>query len=78
MNYLPQVYFSHLDILSKSKGAVFRVNMQRIIRNSGSFLALVIDMKKILNSEEWKRAWLDLDLLSHGWYVIIINYVGSA
>ena len=76
MNYLPQVYFSHLDILSKSKGA--GVDMQRIIHNSGSFLALVIDMKKILNSKEWKRAWLDLDLLSHGWYVIIINYVGSA
>ena len=28
-------------------------------------------MKKILNSEKWNRAWLDLVLLSHGWYVII-------
>ena len=71
MKYLPQVYFSHPDILPKSKGPVVQVNMQRIIRNAGSFSGLVIDMKKILNSEKWNRAWLDLILLSHGWYIII-------
>ena len=65
VEYLPQVYFFHPDILPKSKGAVARVNMQRIIRNAGSFLGLVIDMKKILNSEKWNRTWLDLVLSSH-------------
>ena len=41
-----QVYFSHPDILPKSKGVVVRVNMQRIIRNARSFSGLVINVKR--------------------------------
>lgn len=67
IKYLPQIYFSHPDILSKSKGVAVRVNMERIIRSAGWFLALVIDMKKTLESEKWNRASFDLVLLSHGW-----------
>ena len=70
MKNLPQVYFSDLDIFPKLKEAVIRVNKERIIRNAGLFSGLVINMKKILDSEKWNRVWLDLVLLSHGWYVI--------
>ena len=70
MKNLPQVYFSHPDIFPKLKEAVVRVNKERIIHNAGLFSGLVINMKKILDSEKWNRVWLDLVLLSQGWYVI--------
>ena len=66
----PQVYFSHPVIFPKLTEAVVRVNKERIIHNAGLFSGLVINMKKILDSEKWNRVWLDLVLLSHGWYVI--------
>ena len=70
MKNLPQVYFSDLDIFPKLKEAVVRVNKERIIHNAGLFSGLVMNMKKILDSEKWNRVWLDLVLLSHEWYVI--------
>ena len=67
---LLQVYVSQ-EILQKTKktGKV-QVNMQRIKRNAGSFSGLVIDLKKILNIERWNKDWIDLCLVSCGWYII--------
>ena len=67
---LLQVYISQ-DILPKpKKNVVVQVNMQRIMRNDGSFSGLVIDLKKMLNIERWNEAWIELCLLSYGWHVL--------
>ena len=67
---LPQVYVSQDILLKAKKNGEVQVNMQRIIRNAGSFSGLVVDLKKILNIEKWTKAWIELCLLSYGWYVI--------
>ena len=68
---LPRAYVPNEEILPKFKGGrIIRVNMQRIIKKAGSFSGLVIELKKILNSSNWNTAWLDLRLLSYGWYLI--------
>ena len=68
-NLLPQIYVSQ-DILPKLKNnGEVQVDMQRIIRSTGSFSGLVINLKKILNKERWNKAWIELFLLSYGWYV---------
>ena len=65
---LLQVYVSQ-EILPKTKKAgKVQANMQRIERNAGSFSGLVIDLKKILNIERWNKDWIDLCLVSYGWY----------
>ena len=67
---LPQVYVSQ-DIPPKPKrNGEAQVNMQRIIRNAGSFSGVVINLKKILNIERRNKAWIELCLLSYGWYII--------
>ena len=38
--------------------------------NAGSISGLVIDLKEILNRERWNKFWIELCLLSYGWYVI--------
>ena len=53
----------------KENGEV-QVNMQRIMRNARSFSGLVINLTKILNIERWNKAWIELCLISYGWYVI--------
>ena len=67
---LPQVYVLQ-DILPKpKKNDEFQVNMQKVIRNAESFTGLVINLKKMLNIERWNKAWIELCLPSHRWYVI--------
>ena len=63
---LQQVYVPYTNVLSKSWLGI-RVNMQRIIRNTGSFSGLVLELKRIIENHWWNKAWLDLILLSDGW-----------
>ena len=65
---LPQKNVSHNILPTPEKNGEFQVNMQRIIGNAGSLSELLIDLRKILNIERQDRAWIQLCLLSYGWY----------
>ena len=66
---LPHVYMPYTNVLSKSRLGI-SINMQQIIRNAGSFSGLVLELKRIINNHRWNKAWLDLIVLSHVWYII--------
>ena len=50
--------------------AEFFCNIQRIIRNTGSFSGLTLELKNIINNPKCHTAWNELVLMAHGWYVI--------
>ena len=66
---LPQVYLPYTNVLPKSWLGI-RVNMQQMIRNAGSFSGLVLELKRIINNYRRNKAWLDLIVLLHVWYII--------
>ena len=71
LNLLPRIYIPCEDILPKARrGQNVRVNMQRIIKNAGSFSGLSIELKRILNHPQWNNAWLTLRLIGYGWFLI--------
>ena len=46
------------------------VNMQRIIRLSGSMSGIVLELKRIINSPKWNTAWISLFAEGFGRYII--------
>ena len=68
--YLPSVYLSLPEILPRGSNCRIVCNMQRIIRNTGSFSGLTLELKNIINNPKWHTTWTELVLMAHGWYVI--------
>lgn len=72
--FLPRVYVPYKKILPQKKASIasnsIRVSMLRIVKSAGSFSGLVIELKTILNHPKWNTAWLNLQLLAYGWYII--------
>lgn len=68
INLLPQIYIPYREVVPNGhQQKEIRVNMQRIIKNAGSFPCLEIERKKNLNDAKWYNAWLILQYLSYGW-----------
>ena len=71
---LPRIYVPYPEILPKpNKDNGIRVNLQRVIKKAGSFSGVAIELKKILNHQQWHKTWLNLRLLAYGWYIIEKN-----
>ena len=49
--FLPQIYVPSEEILPKTNKGMVKVNMQWIIRNSGPFPGLVLELKRIIKQK---------------------------
>ena len=68
--FLSHVFFSRPDLLPKPVKGKISVNMQRLIRNFGSFIGIVMSLKDIINHPKYCTAWLVLFLSKYSWYII--------
>ena len=68
--HMSQVYFSRPDLLPKPVKKKITVNMQRLVKNFGSFSSIVMNLKDIINHPKYCTAWLVLAVSKYSWYII--------
>ena len=61
---LPRVYIPELS------GHVHRISMKKVIKMKGKNSGAVLELKRIINSNNWSNAWLILVGDSYGWFLI--------
>ena len=69
--FLPQVYFSRLDLLPKPVKGKIPVSVQRLVKNFGSFSGIVMSLKDIINHPKYCTASLVLAVSKYSWYIIL-------
>ena len=68
--FLPQIYVPSQEILPKANKGMVKVNTQLLVCNAGPFSGLILELKRIIKHKSWNLAWIEMCLISYGWYII--------